>query len=165
MREVSYMEKMNIKRFGSMIDCSRNAVMKVDAVKEWMDICADMGHNMVMIYTEDTYEVNGQPYFGYARGRYSKEEMKEMDRYALSKGLELIPYIQTLAHIDTIFRWRDFKDIRDLDDILLCESEKTYALIDSMLKTLAECFTTRTVNVGMDEAHRIARGKYYDLSR
>ena len=35
-----------------------------------------------MLYTEDTYEVDGQPYFGYMRGRYSKEEMKEIDDFA-----------------------------------------------------------------------------------
>ena len=62
--------------FGVMIDCSRNAVMNVPTVKRFCDIIAKMGYNTLMLYTEDTYEVDNQPYFGYLRGRYSKEEIK-----------------------------------------------------------------------------------------
>ena len=34
------------------------------------------------MYTEDTYEVPGQPYFGYQRGRYTYEELHALDDYA-----------------------------------------------------------------------------------
>ena len=61
------------------VDCSRNSVMTVDALKEWIDIISDLGYNHLMLYTEDTYEVEGHPYFGYARGRYSKAELKELN--------------------------------------------------------------------------------------
>ena len=37
-----------------------------------------MGLNSMMLYTEDTYTVDNYPYFGYLRGRYSKEELKEI---------------------------------------------------------------------------------------
>lgn len=158
------MEKLALKRFGSLIDCSRNAVMNMESLKKWIDMIADLGFNSLMVYTEDTYEVNGHPYFGYARGRYSKSEMKEMDAYARSRGVELIPYIQTLAHIEMIFRWKDYAPIHDCDDILLCDDEKTYELVDSMFATLRECFSTHVVNVGMDEAKNMGRGKYYDLN-
>ena len=146
-----------------MIDCSRNAVMNLNNLKLWIDILQALGFNALMIYTEDTYEIDGHPYFGYARGRYSKKELKEIDSYATSRGIEVIPYIQTLAHIEQIFRWCDYSDICDCDDILLCDDNKTYQLIDDMFSTLEECFSTRIVNVGMDEAKNIGRGKYYDL--
>ena len=45
-----------------MIDCSRNAVMTVDALKNWIDIMADLGYNTLMLYTEDTYEVENPVY-------------------------------------------------------------------------------------------------------
>ena len=72
------MAKYSFERFGVMIDMSRNAVMNLDALKRYMTILKKMGYNMVMLYTEDTYELNDNPYFGYLRGRYSKEEMKEI---------------------------------------------------------------------------------------
>ena len=157
------MKRIDLKRFCLMVDCSRNAVMNLKTLKSWVDICKELGYTSLMLYTEDTYEIDGHPYFGYGRGRYSKEQLKEIDSYALSKGIEIIPFIQTIAHIEQIFRWRDYAPLNDCDDILLCDDEKVYELIDAMFTTLEDCFTTRMVNVGMDEAHNIGRGRYYDL--
>lgn len=151
------------QHFGTMLDCSRNAVMNVKSVKKWIDITADLGYNTLLLYTEDTYEVDKNPYFGYMRGRYSQEELMEIDRYAVSKGMELIPCIQTLAHLNAIVRWPAYADHVDTDDILLAGDEAVYRLIDQMFAAISGCFTSRIVNIGMDEAHMIGRGKYYDL--
>lgn len=151
----------NKKMLGVMIDCSRNAVMNVNSVKRFCDIIAKMGYNTLMLYTEDTYEVDNQPYFGYLRGRYSKEEIKEIDAYCLSKGIELIPCIQTLAHLNCIFKWWDaYEDIRDCDDILLIGEEKTDKLIEDIFSTISQCFTSKRIHIGMDEAYRVGLGKY-----
>lgn len=149
--------------FGVMLDCSRNAVMKLPSLKKWIDIMADLGYNTLMLYTEDTYEVDNQPYFGYLRGRYSQAELREIDDYAYNKGIEFIPAIQTLAHLNCIFRWPAYSDINDCNDILLAGEEKTYKLIDDMFSSLEKSVRTRTVNIGMDEAHMLGRGKYQDI--
>ena len=146
--------------FGVMIDCSRNAVMNKAAFCKMTDILSALGYNTIRLYTEDTYEVDGEPYFGYLRGRYSKQELKEMDAYCAERGITLVPCIQTLAHLGTIFRYADYGAIRDADDILLVGAERTYALIENMFRSLAECFRARRVNIGMDEAFLLGRGKY-----
>ncbi len=146
---------------GVMIDCSRNAVMTVDAVKDYVDLLAKMGYDTLMLYTEDTYEVNDEPYFGYMRGKYTKEEMKELDAYCQEKGMELIPCVQTLAHLNAIFKVTNtYENIRDCDDILLVDNERTFELIEHIFATLSECFTTRKVHIGMDEADKVGLGKY-----
>ena len=151
------------RHFGTMIDCSRNAVMTVDTLKKWIDLTADLGYNTLMLYTEDTYEIPGEPYFGYMRGRYTEKELKEVDDYAAEKGMELIPCIQTLAHLNAIVRWPAYREHVDTDDILLAGDEAVYHLIDKMFRTISRTFRSRTVNIGMDEAHMIGRGKYQDL--
>ena len=156
------MSELTFKRFGTQIDCSRNAVMNVESIKKWIDLVAAMGHNILMMYTEDTYEVDGHPYFGYGRGRLTREEMKEINAYGAERGIELIPSINTLAHMGTIFRWKPYAEIHDCEDIMLCDDERTYELIDAMFRTLSECYTSKMVNVGMDEAGMLGRGKYYD---
>ncbi len=82
-----------------MVDSSRNCVMSVEAVKAWIRMQASVGMNTLMLYTEDTYEVPGYPYFGALRGRYTAEELKEMDAYGVALGVELIPCIQSLGHL------------------------------------------------------------------
>ena len=57
--------------FGVMLDVSRNAVMTVPRIKEYVARLHKFGYNTLMLYTEDTYEIEGEPYFGHKRGRYS----------------------------------------------------------------------------------------------
>ena len=149
-----------MKRFGVMLDCSRNAVMKVEEVKKFASLMRSFGYNMLQLYTEDTYQVDGEPYFGYMRGRYTKEELKEIVAYCNSIGMEVIPCIQTLAHLNQIFRWGDYGTINDCNDILFVGEERTYQFIENMVKSVRECFTSGYVHIGMDEAFMLGTGKY-----
>ena len=151
------------KTLGTMLDCSRNAVMTVESVKRWIDLTAKLGCNTLHLYMEDTYEVDGQPYFGHLRGRYSKAELKQIDAYAAAHGMQVIPCIQTLAHVNALFHWPVYREIRDAADILLTGDERTYALVDGMFRTLRECLRTNIVNIGMDEADLLGLGKYLTL--
>lgn len=103
---------------GLMLDCSRNAVPTLATVKDMIRQLALMGHNTLMLYTEDTYELEDEPYFGYMRGRYTREELRELDAYAADFGIEMVPCIQTLAHLPCALRWNAYRDVKDIDDIL-----------------------------------------------
>lgn len=143
-----------------MIDISRNAVLNISAAKEMIRYLAMLGFDSMMLYTEDTYEIPEYPYFGHMKGRLTTEELIELDEYADSFGIELIPCIQTLAHLKTALRWPDFKDCRDTEDILLVGDERTYQFIDAALRQCKRCFRTKRIHIGMDEATMIGRGNY-----
>ena len=151
---------MEKKFFGVMIDCSRNGVMKVDRVKKFAEIISSFGYNMLQLYTEDTIKVDGEPYFGHLRGGYTKEEIKELVKYCKEVNVELVPCIQTLAHLNQIFYWPAYEKIHDAIDILMVGEERTYKLIENIFKILRECYTTNYVNIGMDEATMLGLGKY-----
>ncbi len=158
-------EKKQFEDVIFFVDCSRNAVINVETIKKLMRIAAMVGYNAFMIYTEDTYEVIDEPVFGYLRGRYSIAEMKEIDAYGKEIGMEVIPQIQVLAHLNSLKRWyKEYQDHFDCEDILLVGDERIYTLIDNMFKTLAQCYSTRRVHIGMDEAHLVGRGEYLDLN-
>lgn len=145
---------------GVMLDVSRNAVMTMEHMKDFLRDIAKMGYNCMFLYAENTYEVEGELYFGYMRGKYSKEQMREMDAYAKTLGIEVIPCIQTLAHLTSLSKWGQYA--MDTDDILMVDDNSTYVLIEKMFKTLSECFTTKKLHVGMDEAHMLGRGRHLD---
>ncbi|MBQ6804282.1 MAG: beta-N-acetylhexosaminidase [Clostridia bacterium] len=149
---------------GAMVDMSRNAVMNVKTVKFMLRKMALMGLNTFMLYTEDTYEVENRPYFGHMRGRYTRDEIKEMDAYALALGIELIPCIQLLGHLATMLRWRAAAPYKDTANALLAGAEETYALIDDLLSSIAACFTSRRLHMGMDETHDLGTGRSLDLN-
>lgn len=143
-----------------MVDCSRNAVPSISFLKELLVSMALMGYDRLMLYTEDTYEIEGRPFFGWMRGRYTKEEIRLLDDYAAALGIELVPCIQTLAHLNAIFRWKAFSGVHDTADILSTGEEETYALIEDMVRTWAQTVRSRVLNIGMDEAEMIGRGAY-----
>ena len=145
---------------GAMLDCSRNGVVNLNAAKQMIRYMALMGHNMLMLYTEDTYEVPEYPYFGYMRGRYTQKQLQELDAYAQGYGIELIPCIQTLAHLSATLRWMCFDDVKDDADTLLIGEEKTYQLIEAMIRACRNSFTTDRIHIGMDEAFMMGFGRY-----
>ncbi len=148
---------------GVMLDCSRGAVYTVPAIQKFIDLIAQMGYGSLQLYTEDVYTLEGEPYFGYMRGRYSEDELRSLDAYAAEQGIELIPCIQTLAHLGGITRWGyPYGAVTDNADILLAGEERTYELIDKMFAACARCFKSRRINIGMDEAHTVGLGKYLD---
>ncbi|MCC3356900.1 beta-N-acetylhexosaminidase [Bacillus sp. REN16] len=147
---------------GAMIDVSRNAVLTVDGIKMLLRKMSVMGLNMVMVYTEDTYEVPEVPYFGYMRGRYSEEEIRECDDYAFQLGIEMIPCIQTLAHLKEALKWGYANGIKDTDDILLVGEPKTYELLKKLIGAAVRPYRTKRIHIGMDEALQLGRGVYIE---
>jgi len=153
-------EEEQFERKGVMIDLSRAGVMTVDAVKSYMEYMALFGLNALMLYMEDVYEVEELPYFGYMRGRYSKEELKEIDRYGLLYGIEVIPCIQTLGHFEQYLKWTEAKDFADGPNVIMPGTAESIEFVDKLFASLSECFTTRLIHIGMDEAWNMGRGKY-----
>ena len=150
------------QEFGVMADLSRNAVMKPAAIPP-----PDSSERL------DGLQLCGPVYGGYhsagrgtvfrlPAGSHDEEGVQELDRYAASLGVELRPYLQTLAHLNQIMRYQRYDAINDTGDILLAGDERTYHLLDRLLKTVSDCFTTRKVNIGMDEAALVGAGKYLD---
>lgn len=160
----SYVEKMQFEKSGTMIDASRNAVMNVAGTKEFLRQMAAMGLNLAMLYTEDTYEVPDYPYFGYFRGRYTKEEIKELDDYANDLGIEMIPCIQTLGHLYQVLQHGTHSSIQDTSDVLLVGEEQTYAFLEKIIKAASEPFRSNRIHIGMDEAFGVGTGRYKQLN-
>ena len=159
----AYREQSGFSMLGVMLDCSRNAVMTVNHLKLWFRRLALLGYDTVMLYTEETYELPDEPFFGYGRGAYTKSELKTIDREAALLGIEVIPCIQTLGHLEKILRHSAYKPVQDINGVMLVGEEKTYELIEKMIAHWASVCKTRRFHIGMDETHGLGRGRYQDL--
>lgn len=156
-------EKTEFRLLGIMLDCSRNGVMTVPHVKKWLRRLALMGYNTAMLYTEDTYRLPGEPYFGYMRGAYTAEEVREIDAYAADLGIEIIGCIQTLGHLEQVIKWGGaYQAVTDTARVLLVDEEKTYRLIDKMIRFWSDNLKSRRIHIGMDETHDLGRGRFMD---
>lgn len=162
-RTLAVTERRHIDSCGAFIDCSRGAVMTPAAVKRYTAALAALGLNLIVLYTEDTYPVPEYPYFGYLRGRYTLEEWKDMDDYADALGVELVPCVQTLAHLGQFLQWRDNEHLKDTPTCLLIDEPETYRFIEAEIRAIRACVRTKRLHIGMDEAHGVGLNRYYTL--
>lgn len=159
----NHSEKCHFETVGTMIDCSRNGVLNLNIIKYFCRTLALMGFNMLQLYTEDSYEIQNEPFFGYLRGKYTQSELQQIDDYAYRFGIEVIPCIQTLGHLGQVLQWPRFLPMRDTSEVLLAESSSTYEMLDKMITHITSPFRSKRIHLGMDEAHGVGYGRYYML--
>lgn len=154
----------DFKCLGIMLDCARNAVPNVEGLKREIVTLVLAGYNNIGLYLEDCLEVDNEPYFGYMRGRFTQKEIREVVEFAEDFGVEIMPYIQTLAHLARLFcHWRYALTIKDIRDILLMDEPRTYELLENVISSVSKCFKTKRINIGMDEAFLMTQGKYKEI--
>ena len=155
-----FCQPMAFQTAGIMFDVSRNAVLKPETIRFFLRKMAMLGLNLGMLYTEDTYEVEEYPYFGYLRGKYTKAQLRELDDYADTLGIELVPCIQTLAHLNRALHWPAMAHMKDTEEVLLVEDEAALEFIRAMIRNATEPYRTKRIHIGMDEAHFLGLGGY-----
>lgn len=156
-------EPVHFDMNGPMFDVSQgNAAFNMKTAKSILRQISLMGLSMMMLYCEDSFEVQNQPYFGYMRARYSEAEMKELDDYAYALGVELIPCIQTLAHLPDALRWSCFRPIKDYAECLLVGKKETYDFIRDLIISASRPLRTKKIHIGMDEAANLGLGHYLE---
>ena len=145
---------------GVMLDVSRNGVFTVEAIESLFSHFALMGIDSVQLYMEDVFLLPEEPFFGYARGAYTHEELRRIDDCGHRLGIEVIPCVQTLGHMEQILQWPAYAQLADVPGVLLVGEDKTYSLLGKILDMAVSCFRSRRIHIGMDEAHGVGSGRF-----
>lgn len=161
--ETAYIEETPIIETSYSLDASRNGVMNLPTLKKFIAYLALLGYNTLYLYTEDTYEVADLPYFGYLRGAYTEAEISEIVAFAAEFGMEVVPSIQTLAHLTQFLKWYPNHELMDDGNTMLIGEEKVYDAIEKMIAACKKLYQTDRIHLGMDEAYQAGLGRYLSL--
>jgi len=169
---------------GLMLDCSRT-FQSPEYLKKTIDRIAYYKMNVLHLHLTDDQgwrlEIKSRPELTEKgakfhpeynepenhQGFYSQEEMREIIRYAGSKGITIVPEIEMPGHstavlvcypelscsgksVDKIFPF--FKGPSVTADILCAGNEETFALIEDVLDEIVEVFPSEFIHIGGDEA-------------
>lgn len=148
---------------GILLDCGHNATITPQHLRMWLRRLALLGYNTAMVYTEAGYRLPDEPAFGYQRGTYTLDEMRELDGYAAALGIEMVGSIQALGHLEQVLKWPPYAEIRDTEHTLLVGDPATEALVEKMIGFWDRAFSSRRLHVGMDETYDLGRGRYLDM--
>jgi hypothetical protein len=147
---------------GLMVDCSRNGVLKVEFIKKTMARLALMGMNYFCLYTEDTYEIDGEPLIGYGRGVYTKAEIRELVEFSEKLGITMFPCIQTLGHLENVLKYHKYVDLRDNERVIDITNKASYELIEKFIDNAIEPYNTNLIHLGTDEPWGLGRGRAFN---
>ncbi|KAJ2167803.1 hypothetical protein GGH15_001865 [Coemansia sp. RSA 562] len=156
-------ESAQFETLALMIDCSRNGVLNVNSVRAMLRNMALMGYTMLQLYTEDTYKVEGEPFFGYLRGGYTHDELRAIDDYAFAMGIEVVACIQTLGHLGQMLQWPRYAGLRDTNEVILSRAPETYAFLEKLIKAASAPLRSKRIHIGMDEAYGVGEGRFRGL--
>lgn len=153
---------MKSKNKALFICLSGNGGLNFASLKKMIFYAYKFGYNQVELGLDDMIKVEDEPYYGYLRGGYTIDELKQLDNYAETLGIELIPSCQFLAHFGYLNKIPEYDSIIDIDDILLIDDERTYKLIENIFICLRKAFKTNKINIAFDEANHVGLGKYLE---
>lgn len=156
-KEIS--EEPHFKTCAWFVDVSQtNALPKISKYPEMMCRMALMGMNRLIIYMEDSFEVEGEPYFGYMRSRYSEDELRAIDDIADTYGIEVFACIEGLSHLSKVLGWFPYGDIQEDGSTVLVDDDKTYEFLERIIDAATKPFRSNRIFILLDEAFGLGRG-------
>ena len=148
---------------GLMIDCSRGGIPSVPFLKRTAAHLSLLGLTHLGLYMEDTYPVPDQPFFGFGRGAFTPEEIRELDDFCAEMGIELFPCIQTLGHLEHVFKNPRFRPFSDGPRILNVISPDAREFLEHLIRSASAPFRSKRIHLGADEPWGLGHGTSLDF--
>lgn len=143
-----------------MLDVSRGKMPEIEYLKHLVCVLSDLGYNILQIYCEDKLFLPKHPNLGKLTGAYTEAEIRELDRHCCRHFMELQPCIQTYSHMHGVLRTPGYEMLSENQDLfsLAAGKEEVYEFLEEELAEVLPWFSSKTVNITMDEAYDLGTG-------
>lgn len=157
---------------GFMLDVSRGRIPTMETLYRLADLLAMFKFNHLQLYIEGfSFAYPSFPQCWEGRTPLTPEELKALDAYCRERFVELAANQNTLGHMTPWLARPEFRVLAEQEEGLELFG-KTFppttldpadpgslALVERTLDDLLPCFTSSWVNVGLDEAFELGKGK------
>jgi len=145
---------------GVMLDVSRGKIPNRSKMKELIHILALYKYNVLQLYMEDCYILSSHPELGVLNGYYDKEEIAFLDQLCRDYHIELQPNIQSLSHVHGLLRNPGYQNLSESVSLFSFGSghPEVYKLLDDIYGEVLPWFSSKTVNLDLDEAYDLGTG-------
>ncbi|MDQ1448650.1 MAG: hexosaminidase [Actinomycetota bacterium] len=155
---------------GVMLDVSRDKVPTMETLYALVDRLASWKVNQVQLYSEHTFAYRNHPEVHADASPFTPDEIRALDTFCRARHVELVPNQNCLGHMN---RWLEHPRYHGLalapdgfvDPYGLGHEAMTLdpaqpgslALVRELLGELLPLFSSRRVNVGLDETWELPR--------
>jgi len=148
----------SIPRRGHLMDLSRGVITKLEVLKKFADILADLKYNEWHLYLNRFgFQFKNFERYWKDKNALTAEEIRELDQYCQERFIKLVPNINTFGHMESFTTKEEFKHLAITDrkgnpsytlNPLLDESLE---FLDSIFDGFFDNFASDVVHIGMDE--------------
>ncbi|XP_047015256.1 hexosaminidase D isoform X2 [Ictalurus punctatus] len=143
----------------------KGAPPRLNYLYELIQLFSDLGANGILIEYEDMFPYEGELTILQSKSHppYSREEILAIQDAAYSRGLEIIPLVQTFGHLEFVLKHSTFSNLREVSHCLGTlnpHSKQGLALILEMLHQVMGLHPRSTVlHIGADEVYMLGQGE------
>lgn len=158
-------------------DVTRGKMPTLESLKKLIAKASYYKYNQFQIYIEHTFMFEGMEQTWFDKAPLSPDDILELDAYASSLNVELVPTLAIFGHMYEILRTEKYKDLceyiePDRDEFNFIDrmryhtinpfDEKSFELISNMLEQFIPLFKSNKFNIGCDETFYLCKGKNKD---
>lgn len=146
---------------GIMLDVSRGKVPTQQTLEALVDLCAKLRLNVLMLYVEHTFAFRAHPEIGAGASPLDAETILALDAYAADRGVELVPCLQSLGHMEHILSLERYAKLAESDRRWSVSPSRpeTYRLLESLYDEFLPLFRSKRFNANCDEPFDLGRGQ------
>ena len=157
---------------GVMLDISRDKVPTLETLEDLIDLLASWKINQLQLYMEHTFAYSGHDAIWREADPLTASDVRALDAYCQERFIELVPNQNSFGHFH---RWLVHEPYRRLaespagiehpfsferEPYSLCPTDPgSLELLAELYDELLPCFSSRQVNVGLDETFDLGFGR------
>jgi len=157
---------------GVMLDVSRDKVPTMKTLFDLVDLVASWKINQVQLYMEHTFAYRGHEVVWQHASPFTGAEIEALDAFCLDRYVELVPNQNSFGHMHRWLIHEPYRRLAECPDGFshpfspnrepygLCPIDPgSLALLADLYEQLLPHFTSRQLNVGLDEAFDLGHGR------
>jgi len=161
---------------GVMLDISRDRIPTLQTLYELVDRLASWKINQLQLYIEHTFAYRNHPEVWQTASPITGDEILALDNYCRQRFIELVPNQNSLGHLThwlKLPRYAPLAEIQGAFQVPWGISQGPFSLapanpgslefVRSLYDELLPHFTSRMVNVGLDETFDVGKGQSKQL--
>ena len=143
---------------GFMMDMSHAQLPTLAEIRHQIDLLASWKINQYYFYSEATLSLDGFPLLP-PEGRYTKEEVAGIIRYAAARHIDVIPNFELYGHLHDLFRMERYSDLAVIPHggEFKRGDPRVQPIIAAWVSQIAALFPSPFFHAGFDETWLLER--------
>ena len=145
---------------GTEVDLSRGPVLKLEQLKRIVRTIAEFKMNLLTVYLEDVFPLEGDPLVGLLDDKLSRDDYKSLVSYAADYHVEIVPITGGCGHLHKVLRFERYAELGEipLGNDLSFEGEAG-TFLERLYSQMQPIFPAPIYHVGCDTPNELGTGR------